>query len=98
MPVVDLTEALRTTASLVFLAALGAGIAAAARLRGVPGGRRLAVMLLGLSVALFVQDGLGKAAADGRDTLWLHVPLGVAVVGLAAQASMGARRLGPVTA
>ena len=34
------------------------------------------------------------AAADGEDTLWLHVPLGVALVGILAHTSQRARRVG----
>ena len=44
--------------------------------------------------ACFVQHGLGTAAADGEDTLWIHVPLGAALVGLLAHVSHVARRVG----
>ena len=40
------------------------------------------------------QPRLGTAAADGEDTLWIHVPLGVALVGLLAHATHVARRVG----
>jgi heme A synthase len=83
----------RTTAGLLFLVVLAAGLAALAVLRERSGGRRLAVVLVALAVCLFVQHGLGTAAADGEDTLWLHVPFGVAIVAFAAQANMLARRL-----
>lgn len=48
---------------------LGAVVAAGGRLRGVDGGRRLAVLRVVLAVALFAQDGLGRAAARGHGTL-----------------------------
>jgi hypothetical protein len=83
----------RMTAWLLFLAVLVAGLAALAVLRGRDGGRRFALVLVALAVSLFVQTRLGTAAADGEDTLWLHVPFGVAIVAFAAQASMLARRL-----
>jgi heme A synthase len=83
----------RMIAGLLFLAILAAGLAALAILRGLSGGRRLAVVLVALAVSLLVQHGLGTAAADGEDTLWLHVPFGVAIVAFAAQANMLARRL-----
>ena len=83
-----------TTAWLLFLTLLGAGVAALASLRERRGGRRLGAVLVGLAVCLFVQSGLGAAAVEGEDTLWLHVPFGVAIILFAAQASMLARRLG----
>jgi heme A synthase len=83
----------RMIAGLLFLVILAAGLAALAILRGLSGGRRLAVVLVALAVSLLVQHGLGTAAADGEDTLWLHVPFGVAIVAFAAQANMLARRL-----
>lgn len=89
-------DAHRLGAEVLFLATLAAGVAAAVRLRAVDGGGRLALLLVGSAVALFVQHGLGTAAADGEDTLWIHVPLGVAIVGLAARTTLQARRLGTV--
>ena len=83
----------RMIAGLLFLVTLGAGLAALAVLRERTGGRRLAVVLLALAVCLLVQHRLGAAAADGEDTLWLHVPFGVAIVAFAAQANVLARRL-----
>jgi hypothetical protein len=83
----------RTTAWLLFLVVLAAGLAALAVLRERIGGRRMAVVLVALAVCLFVQTSLGTAAADGEDTLWLHVPFGVATFAFAAQANMLARRL-----
>ena len=83
----------RTIAGLLFLVILAAGLAALAVLRERSGGRRLAVVLVALAVCLFVQHGLGTAAADGEDTLWLHIPFGVAIIAFAAKANMLARRL-----
>jgi heme A synthase len=81
-------------ANVLFLAALVAGIVAAFRLHGRPHGRRMAVMLLALAAALFLQMGLGIQAAEGEDTLWIHVPLGVGIMAFAAQPMHLARRLG----
>lgn len=83
----------RATAWVVFLVVLVAGLAALAVLRERTGGQRLGVVLVALAVCLFVQSGLGEAAAGGEDTLWLHIPFGVAIVLFAAQASLLARRL-----
>ena len=83
----------RTAAWVLFLVILAAGFAALAVLRERIGGRRMAVVLVALAVCLFVQTRLGAAATDGEDTLWLHVPFGVAIFALAAQANVLARRL-----
>ena len=83
----------RTAAGLLLLVVLAGGLAAFAVLRERRGGRRFALALVGLGVCLFVQHRLGTAATDGEDTLWLHVPFGVAIVVFAAQANMFARRL-----
>jgi hypothetical protein len=85
----------RTTAVLLFLVILAGGLAALAVLRERTGGRRMAIVLVALAVCLFVQHRLGAAAADGEDTLWLHIPFGVAIFAFAAQANMLARRLEP---
>jgi hypothetical protein len=82
------------TAWLLFLTVLGSGLAALATSGGRTGGRRLGAVLVALAVCLFVQSGLGAAAAEGEDTLWLHIPFGVATILFAAQASRLARRLG----
>ena len=84
----------RTAAGLLFLMAVGGGVVALVRLRDHARGQRFGLMLVAIGVGLFVQHGLGTAAANGEDTLWIHVPLGVALVGLLAQASQLARRVG----
>jgi hypothetical protein len=84
----------RTAAGLLVVAAVGGGVVALVRLRGRAGGRRLGLMLVAIGVGLLVQHSLGTAAADGEDTLWIHVPLGVALVGLLAQGTHFARRVG----
>jgi hypothetical protein len=84
----------RTAADLLLLVAVGGGVVALVRLRDRAHGRRFGLMLVAIGVGLFVQHGLGTAAADGEDTLWIHVPLGAALVGLLAQASQFARRVG----
>jgi peptidoglycan/LPS O-acetylase OafA/YrhL len=72
---------------------LAAGLAALVVLRDRPSGRRMAIALLTLAACLVVQHRLGAAAADGEGTVWLHVPFGVAMVAVAAQANRTARRL-----
>lgn len=83
-----------TNAAVLTLAALAASITAAVTLRGVPGGRRLAGTLLALTLVLVAQAALGGLSAGGVNLLWLHVPLGVALVGFTAQTMALAGRLG----
>ena len=63
-------------------------------LRRIPQGLKLGLTLLSLAALLLLQTALGRSAAHGAKLLWLHVPLGVALVGLAGQALAAARRLG----
>lgn len=84
----------RTTAGVLFLVAVGGGVVALVRLRDRARGRQFGLVLLAIGVGLFAEHGLGTAAADGEDTLWIHVPLGVALVALLAQATNLARRVG----
>lgn len=78
----------------LFVVAIGGGIVALIRLRGRTGGRRFGLMLVAIGIGLLVQHGLGSAAADGEDTLWIHVPLGVALLGILAHTSQLAHRVG----
>lgn len=87
-------QAHRITAGAVILVAAGAALAALLALRRVPHGRRLGLMLLILALTLFAQSALGALSAKGANLIWLHVPLGVALVGMAAQILGAARRLG----
>jgi hypothetical protein len=82
------------TALALVGATLGAGIAAALTLRGVGSdARRLTVLQLALAVILFAQMVIGRLSAEGQNLLWLHVPLGVALVGLTVQPARIAGRL-----
>lgn len=74
------------------LATLVAAITAAVRLRRVPNGRRMTLMLFGLFVTFAVQVNTGILAADGENVMWIHVPLGTALLALAAQPMFLARR------
>ena len=71
-----------------------AGLVSLITLRRVPHGPRLGWTLLSLAAVLVLQAAAGALSAKGASLLWIHVPLGVALVGFAAQAAMGARRLG----
>jgi hypothetical protein len=50
-------------------------------------------MLFALAVILFAQTVIGRMSAEGQNLLWLHVPLGVALVGLTVQPARVAGRL-----
>jgi hypothetical protein len=83
----------RATAGLLVLVTLAAGLTALVVLRGRADGRRLAMILVALALCLAAEQRLGAGAADGEDTLWLHIPLGVAILAFAARANVLARRL-----
>jgi len=78
----------------LIVATLAAGFISTVTLRRIPHGLRLGLTLIALAAVVFVQTALGRAAAHGANLLWLHVPLGVALLGFAAQAVASARRLG----
>jgi len=70
-----------------------AGLVSIITLRRVEHGRRLGLTLLLLAMVVLVQAAIGALTAKGANLLWVHVPLGVALFGLAAQAARGAGRL-----
>jgi hypothetical protein len=78
----------------VVVAALAAGLVALVTLRRVPRGARLGLILLALGLTAAAQLALGKLSAQGANLMWVHVPLGVALIAFAGQAVAGARRLG----
>lgn len=84
----------KATALIVVAFAITTGLVAAFTLRHVSHGSKLAVILLSLSAAILLQLAIGKSAAAGANLMWIHVPLGVALVGFAALAVANARRLG----
>ena len=77
----------RAVGGLLVIVVLGAGVTPLALLRERQVGRQLAAAFLSLAACLVVPYGLGAAAADGTNTGWLHVPFGVAMVGVAAQSN-----------
>ena len=81
-------------AVVLIAATLGAGLVAVVTLRRIPHGATLGFTLLALAVAIALQTAVGISTAHGANLMWLHVPLGVALVGLAGQIAAGARRLG----
>jgi hypothetical protein len=82
------------SAFVLIASTLVAGLAALVTLRRIPLGPRLGATLLLLAVVVFLQTAVGRSSAKGANLMWIHVPLGVALVGFAAQAAAGARRLG----
>lgn len=84
-----------TTNALVAVAAtVTASLVALVMLRRVANGWKFGLTLLALAAAVFVQFALGRMAAKGANLMWVHVPLGVALVALAGQAARTARNLG----
>jgi hypothetical protein len=76
------------------VAAIVAGLVAIVTLRRISQGSKLGVTLLSLAGVVFLQAAIGRLSANGANLMWLHVPLGVALVGLAARGMAGAGRLG----
>jgi len=83
----------KVTAAILVATTLATGLVAVVTLRRVAHGTRLGLTLLALAIVLFAQAAVGTLAARGANLLWLHVPLGVALFGLAVHAVTRARRL-----
>lgn len=81
-------------AVVLIASTLMAGLVAFATLSRIPRGPRLGLTLLSLALVIFLQTAVGRSSAKGANLMWVHVPLGVALVAFAAQAAAGARRLG----
>ena len=81
-------------AGVLMASTLAAGLVSLVTLRRVPRGLKLGLTLLSLALVIILQAGVGKSAAQGANLMWVHIPLGVALVGLAGQAASVARRLG----
>jgi hypothetical protein len=77
-------------AVILIASTAGGGLAALVNLRQVPHGRRLGLSLLALAATLAAQAVLGALSAKGFNLLWLHIPLGVALVGFATRAAVRA--------
>jgi hypothetical protein len=81
------------SAMMLIGSTLVAGLVALVGLRRIPHGLRLGSILLSLAGAALVQAAVGALSAKGANLTWIHVPLGVALVGLAGLAVSAARRL-----
>lgn len=82
------------TAVILIASTLAAGSSAVITLRRVLHGLKLGFTLLSLAVLVSLQTAVGKSSVEGANLMWVHIPLGVALVGFAMQAVAGARRLG----
>jgi cytochrome bd-type quinol oxidase subunit 1 len=82
------------TAVGLVVVTLVASVAAAISLRGRTRGFRLAGLLFAFALALAFQMTIGRMSADGEKLLWLHVPLGVALVVLSTQLALLAGKVG----
>lgn len=82
------------SATALIASAAAVGLIAILTLRRTPHGLKLGFTLLALAAALFLQTALGRMmSTQGANLMWAHIPLGVALVGLAVQAAAAARRL-----
>jgi hypothetical protein len=88
------------TAVMLISGTLIASVVAAIMLRRVSDtGGKLALLLFGLAVVLVLQTIVGQLSAEGKsllfgaNLLWLHIPLGVALVILTVQPARVARQL-----
>jgi hypothetical protein len=81
-------------AFVLIASTLVAGLVAVVTLRRISHGPKLGLTLLSLALVIFLQTVLGRSSARGANLMWVHVPLGVALVAFAARAAAGARRLG----
>jgi hypothetical protein len=71
-----------------------AGLVSVVTLRRIRHGTGFGLTLLSLAAVIFLQIAVGKLSAEGASLLWVHVPLGAALVGFAVLAAACARRLG----
>jgi hypothetical protein len=71
-----------------------AGLAAILTLGRISQGLKLGSALLSLAAVIGLQLAAGKLSAEGANLMWVHVPLGSALVGFAALTAVHARRLG----
>ncbi len=82
------------SAAILIVSTFAAGLVCAVTLRRVPYGLRFGLTLLSLAAVALVQAVLGALSGKGANLIWIHLPLGVALVALAGQTVVGARRLG----
>jgi hypothetical protein len=83
-----------SSAGVLIVAAIAASLIGIATLRRMPHGLKLGLTLALLAAVILLQTGLGRMSTHGANLMWIHVPLGVALVGFAAQAVAAARNLG----
>jgi hypothetical protein len=81
-------------AGIMVASTILAGSVSVITLRRVQGGGSFSFILVVLAALTTFQMAIGKLSAHGANLLWAHVPLGVALFGLAALAVVRARRLG----
>jgi len=80
------------TAAILIASTMTLGLISVVALRRTSYGLKSGLILLLLAATLFLQAALGALSAKGANLLWIHVPLGVALVGFATRAMTRARR------
>jgi len=82
------------TAAALVVATIIASLVSLAALRRLPHGLKFGLGLLSLAVMMVAQAVLGVLSAKGANLLWIHVPLGAALLGMAAWAITDVRNFG----
>lgn len=82
------------TAAALLVATIVACLVSFATLRRFPQGLHFGLGLLALAVMILVQAAIGVWSAKGSNLLWIHVPLGVALFGMAARGFTAVRSFG----
>lgn len=80
-------------AAMLIASTIAAGLVSFVALRRTPHGPKLGLTLLSLAAVVFLQAVVGALSTKGANLLWVHVPLGVALFGIATQAVASARGL-----
>jgi hypothetical protein len=81
------------TAAILIASAAIAALVAFINRRSAANGTRLGAILSALALLVLAQTAVGMLSARGANFLWLHIPLGVALFGLARQAVATAGQL-----
>lgn len=83
------------TSTALIVATIVASLVSLATFRRSPHGLKFGLGLLALAMLMLAQAAVGILSAKGSNLLWIHVPLGVALFGMAVWAVTNVRHFGP---